>query len=83
MGTLSSNNDVDGAGLGQSYDAKTIEACEAKCANNNQCVAFMYEDRTYLCELANTRTPNSSWGSNFRFCARDEENSNSGMFHFF
>ena len=80
---MSSNNDIAGAGLGQSYDAKTIEACEAKCANNNQCVAFMYEDRTYLCELANTRKPNYSWGTNFRFCARDEKKSNSGKFHFF
>ena len=67
---MSSNNDIGGAGLGQSYDAKDIYDCETKCVNNEQCVAFMWESNTKLCELADTKVPNASWGSNFRFCAR-------------
>ena len=74
VGTLSTNNDIGGSGLGQSYDATDISGCEAKCANNAQCVAFMWESNMKLCELADTTVPNADWGSNFRFCALDDSN---------
>ena len=74
VGTLSSNNDIMGRGLGQSYDSKTIDGCEAKCENHSKCVAFMFDDKSFKCELSATRKPNNSWGTNFRFCASDEGN---------
>merc|ERR1711907_33549 len=79
VGTLSSNNDIAGAALGQSTQA-TIEACKALCDSRDDCVAFMYggnselvghpffSDMT-LCEIAASKEPNFSWGDNFIFCA--------------
>jgi len=74
VGTLSTNNDVGGAGLGQTEE-DSIEDCQALCESTEGCVAFMYGGLTTVhsskkCELSSTATPNNSWGSNFRFCQR-------------
>jgi len=72
IGTLSTNNDVRGRGLGQSQQ-ETMEDCQALCESTEGCVAFMYGGASTvhdgkLCELSSTATPDNSWGSNFRFC---------------
>jgi len=74
VGTLSKNNDVAGQGLGQFIQA-SIDGCRKLCDETFDCVAFMYGGRTSekrrICELADTRKPDNSWGTNFRFCALD------------
>jgi len=72
VGTLSENNDVGGTGMGQTQE-NSIEDCQALCESTEGCVAFMYGGASTvhdskLCELSSIATPNSSWGSNFRFC---------------
>jgi hypothetical protein len=73
---LSENNDVAGAGLGQTQE-DSIEDCQALCESTEGCTAFMYGGASTvhdskLCELSSTGTPNNSWGSNLRFCQNTE-----------
>jgi hypothetical protein len=65
VGTLSENNDVGGAGLGQSQQ-NSIADCKNLCDKDPMCVAFMYggantEEASTLCELSGTVTPNNDW----------------------
>jgi len=74
VGTLSDNNDIAGAGLGQSHE-NSIEECKNLCEDTPDCVAFMYggytaEGDSTLCELSAFVTPDNNWGSNFRFCRK-------------
>merc|ERR1719499_2564531 len=76
VGTLSENNDVAGAGLGQSQQ-NSIADCKNLCDATTNCVAFMYggantEETSTVCELSGTVTPNNDWGTNFRFCRKTE-----------
>jgi hypothetical protein len=72
-GTLSTNNDVPGTGLGQSQQS-TIEDCKDQCEANPNCNSFMYggldTNQNDLCEIAAETTGTNSWGTNFRFCAK-------------
>jgi len=74
VGTLSKNNDIGGAGLGQSQQ-NSIADCKNLCDKDPMCVAFMYggantKEASTLCELSGTVTPNNDWGTNFRFCRK-------------
>lgn len=76
VGTLSTNNDIAGPGLGQ-YNLPTVEACRAKCEQNDECIAFMYGGDTYVhpdmdkCELSAINVPDTDFWDNFLFCSYD------------
>lgn len=75
VGTLSTNNDIVGPGLGQSTEA-TMEDCKSRCDENPDCVAFMYGGESGgdqdFCELSPTIIPDGNYWDNFRFCARED-----------
>jgi len=74
-GTLSADNDIPGKALGQSKQS-TIDDCKAKCEAHPKCNSFMYggkdENQTDKCELAEETAGTNSWGTNFRFCTKQD-----------
>merc|ERR1711977_704577 len=72
VGTKTTNNDVSGGCLGQSF-GKTMQSCEASCNTKKGCVSFMYggpaqmKHKAGKCELCNHKKPNNSWGTDFVF----------------
>ena len=72
-GTLSTNNDVLGTGLGQSQQS-TIEDCKDQCEANPSCNSFMYggvdTNQNDLCKIAAETFVTTNWGTNWRFCTK-------------